>query len=129
MTATPISAIGDHLRIRPIGSRRATSIATTPRAAQTSCCTPGAHADWSSSAASIEDAENTMTRPMARSSPADPRTRWQLVIGPSSQAGPWKRGGRSWRVGVARSRAVRSTADGRGRVVAVIGTRPARPPS
>ena len=41
-----------------------------PAPAQISCWTPGAQAGWSSSAASIEEAEKTMTRPMASSRPA-----------------------------------------------------------
>ena len=40
---------------------------------------------------------------------AEPSTRCELVIGPSSQAGPRKRGRCSGRVGVARSRAARSS--------------------
>ena len=94
--ATPIRAIGDQRRRNPAGSRSATAIAPRPRQAQITCWTPGFQAGSSASAASMEDAEKTMTRPMTSSSPPAPSTRWQLVIGPSSHAGPWNRlGGRS----------------------------------
>ena len=86
-TVTAIRATGDQRRSSPTGSRTATTSATSPRAAKTSWSSPGRHAGSSLSAASIADAEKTMTSPMASSRPAAPMTRWQLVIGPSIQAG------------------------------------------
>ena len=75
MPNTTSRAIGDQRRRNPAGSRSATSIAPSPMSAQISCWTPGFHAGSSASAASIEEAEKTMTSPMVSSSPAAPSTR------------------------------------------------------
>ena len=103
------------------GSRRAAAARRawrpSPRAAQITCWTPGAHAGSSASAASIDEAEKTMTRPMVSSRPAAPSTRWQLVIGPSSQAGPAEPGRALDRCGAAGAR--RSAPADRGRVLVV----------
>src|SRR5918998_479543 len=86
-TAATTSPTGAQRRTSPTGSRTATSSATRPMTAKTTWSTPGRQAGWSSSAASMAEAEKTMTRPMARSMPAAPTTSWKLVMGPSSQAG------------------------------------------
>ena len=74
------AAIGDQRRRKPAGSRSADAAARARRwRPRSAAATPGCQAGWSSSAASIAEAEKTMTRPMASSRPG--RAEHQVAAG------------------------------------------------